>query len=369
MINFSKHLQSRKRFSSLKLKNKKLSRDVSKIFEKIIKKKINFTKIKDLKKLSIDDIKKIDKEVRNKYQKTFVRLIKPEIESILKVFFSNEKINIRVGCQSKYRWEADFKKKKYFNIHYKDYKKGLKEPLSDDLLLKPTPAHQDLSNNGFRSSSVLIFYFQITPVSKFSSLLTVGTFKNKVGIFSSFTNKDNYANVIKDKYLNNIKFKVSKELKPDSILIMDSMTPHKSSVVAKFPRLALNVKIQPTSLNYLYRVNEIKKSFTKKNSIEERLNLLEKDLLKLTKKNNSLFYELAILNFIKKDYTKMKKNLKKMLLFKPSNKLINTFIAGGLFRKSIEQVNSNDLKKIKAKKYQIVKNSCAHAILNTLKLD
>ena len=59
----------------------------------------------------------------------------------------------------------------------------------------------------------------------------------------------------------------------------------------------------------------------------------------------------------------------KLFLFKPSNKLINTFIAGGLFRKNIEQVNSNDLKKIKVKKYQIAKNSCAHAILNTLKLD
>lgn len=355
------------RYTSIRLKNKNFSKTVSKIFKKIINKNIDFTKENDLKKLKIIDIKKIDNQVRNKYQKTFVNLIKPEIHSLLKIFLDNKNLNFRVGCQSKFTWKKDFNKKKYNNLNYTDYKKGLKNGLPDDLLLKPTPPHQDLSNNGFRSTSVLIFYFQITPINKDSSLLSVSNFRKKVGIFQSFKNKDNYSNVINLKDQKKIKFSVNRKLKTDSIFIFDSMTPHASSTVSKIPRLALNVKIQPKSLNYLYKLNKMKKSFTKKNSFEEKLDLLEKDISKIAKRNNSLFYELAILNFLKKDYKKMESNLKKMLLFKPTKKNINKFIACGVLRKTIEQLDDFDLKKIYNKDFEIVKNSCADSILKTIK--
>ena len=43
-------------------------------------------------------------------------------------------------------------------------------------------------------------------------------------------------------------------MRPGKIFIMDSITPHNSNSVSTTPRLAINVKIQPRSLNYIYKI-------------------------------------------------------------------------------------------------------------------
>ena len=44
----------------------------------------------------------------------------------------------------------------------------------------------------------------------------------------------------------------SKFLKPGNIFLMDSLTMHNSSNFSEVPRIALNIKIQPVNLNYIF---------------------------------------------------------------------------------------------------------------------
>ena len=53
MIDFKKHFNSKKRVSYQNLKSKKLYQNINNFFCKILNKKINFTNLKDLKKLKI----------------------------------------------------------------------------------------------------------------------------------------------------------------------------------------------------------------------------------------------------------------------------------------------------------------------------
>ena len=54
---------------------------------------------------------------------------------------------------------------------------------------------------------------------------------------------------------------VPKTMRPGKIFIMDSITPHNSNSVSTTPRLAINVKIQPRSLNYIYKIFGLTKAF------------------------------------------------------------------------------------------------------------
>ena len=86
MIDFKKHFNSKKRVSYQNSKSKKLYQNISNFFCKILNKKINFNNLKDLEKLKIEDIKKIDFNVREKYQKRFVKIIYPEIKQTVNFF-------------------------------------------------------------------------------------------------------------------------------------------------------------------------------------------------------------------------------------------------------------------------------------------
>ena len=43
-------------------------------------------------------------------------------------------------------------------------------------------------------------------------------------------------------------------------MLMDSMTLHKSTETGTIPRIAINVKIPPKNLNYLYKIYGFKKN-------------------------------------------------------------------------------------------------------------
>ena len=44
-------------------------------------------------------------------------------------------------------------------------------------------------------------------------------------------------------------------------MLMDSMTLHKSTETGTIPRIAINVKIPPKNLNYLYKIYGFKKIY------------------------------------------------------------------------------------------------------------
>ena len=364
MIDFKKHFNSKKRVSYQNLKSKKLYQNINNFFCKILNKKINFTNLKDLEKLKIEDIKKIDFNVREKYQKRFVKIIYPEIKQTVNFFFEKN-ISIRVSCQAKFKWNKNYNKKKLYNRTVKKLDQ-YSSILSDDLYYKPTPAHQDLSHNGFRSSSVIIFYFQITPLSDESSLLSIPQNYKELKILPTFVTKDNYPNAIKLDIVKKLKFKKIFERKKNKMLIFDGFTPHSSTEISKIPRIALNVKIQPTSLNYVYKIYKIKKKFKKNISFKKNMEILENDLKFAIKKNKGLLFELAVLNCLQGKIIDMKKNLIKLFYQKPTDDILQKYIAGGLSRKTLENITKNDIKNIYRKNPYIEKLSCAEAITNTI---
>ena len=364
MINLNKHFSSRKRVSQKDLKDKNFYKKVNILFCKILNKKLNFDNLNDLKKLKIEDIKRIDSYVRKKYQKKFIKIIYPEIRQIIKFFFEKE-IPIRVGCQAKFKWTKDYNKKKLYNPTIKNLSQ-YNLILSDDLYYKPTPAHQDLSHNGFRSSSVIIFYFQITPISNRSSLLAIPQNYKQLKILPTYVTKDNYPNAIKLDLAKKLRFKKIFDCKKNKMLIIDGFTPHSSTEISEIPRIALNVKIHPTSLNYVYKIYKIKKKFKKNISLKKNMEILENDLKLVIKKNRGLLYELAILNCLQGKFEDMKNNLSKLFYKKPTKDVLQKYIAGGFCRKTLENINKSDIKNI-YRKYPVISNlSCAEAIKNTI---
>ena len=65
-------------------------------------------------------------------------------------------------------------------------------------------------------------------------------------------------------------------MRPGKIFIMDSITPHNSNSVSTTPRLAINVKIQPRSLNYIYKIFGLTKPL--KSNLKYNFEVLENDL-------------------------------------------------------------------------------------------
>ena len=67
------------------------------------------------------------------------------------------------------------------------------------------------------------------------------------------------------------------------------------------------------------------------------------DLIFFSNKNEGLLYELSILNCLQGKFKDMKKNLSKAFLKKPKNFELNKYIAGGLLRKTLENVSQTDI--------------------------
>ena len=149
-------------------------------------------------------------------------------------------------------------------------------------------------------------------------------------------------------------------------MILDGITPHASTKNSEIPRIALNVKVHPISLNYLYKIYNRKKKFKRTNSRYENLKILENDLIFFSNKNEGLLYELSILNCLQGKFKDMKKNLSKAFLKKPKNFELNKYIAGGLLRKTLENVSQADIIGIYKKNPKVVKFSCADAINRTI---
>src|SRR3989338_2022538 len=109
---------------------------------------------KALQKLTENDLVAVrnaslkDQELGVKLQEIFAPYVKPHLE---RMFGKHIQYSIRVSAQIKRTWTNEMLKEDNRDNHF----------YSD--LAFPTRAHQDLDNNGFRSSHTTIFYFQMTP--------------------------------------------------------------------------------------------------------------------------------------------------------------------------------------------------------------
>lgn len=362
--NYWNLLTKKKRSFSVKLDSKTIKR-INNLVNSSLEKKFDLKNKDKLKSLELTDIKKIDQNIRGLYQKKLVKILKPKIQKITDQIFDNDELSeFRVGGQCKFK--KTFKSSDNNKVEYKKIKDLNKYnlPLKNDLVCFETKPHQDLSNQGFRSTMSLIFYLQLTDHYKDSCLMQISDFKNKSGLYE-FSSDKFYPNEIKKDLAKKFKWYVPKEMKPGNIFIMDSITPHNSSPVSSIPRLAINVKIQPKSLNYMYRIFNLKKKF--KNNLKYNFEVMENDIKYCTEYSNSLNFELAVLYAMQRKFDKAFEAFNKFTLTKFSKEKIEKILAGAFFRKTFQIVTKSDMKLIYKKDFEFANLSCADSILRTFK--
>jgi len=363
--NYKNLLEKKNRNFSLTLSQKSKSM-INDIVNKSAEKKFDLRSKNDLTNLTLSDIRKIDKNIRGKYQKQLVKILKPGIKKITDCILNkNELSDFRIGSQCKYKkiyGVSDNKKIKY--LKYKNLK-SYDLPLTDELLCFSTKPHQDLSNQGFRSSMSLIFYLQLTNIYADTCLMQSAVFKNKAGLLD-FDSTDFYSNSIKQNSSKSLNWDVPKAMRPGKIFVMDSITPHNSNEISKIPRVAINIKVQPRSLNYIYKIFHLRKKFKKNFSFN--LEALENDIKQCAISANSLNFELSVLYLIQKKFDKAFEAFNRFALSKFAKNKIEKIFAGALYRKSYEAVTKDDVKKVFKKELTYSKLSCADSIIQTLKI-
>ena len=356
--NFLYKLQnSNSRVSYVPLSNKNTIKKINIFINKIINKKLNNRKKNDLIKLNINDLNKIEKKLKKDYQEKLKSILRNDIYKIIKKIYNINKIDFRVGVQIKYKWTLkDIKKR---NRIFFTKSGTWRESRTKPNICFPTRPHQDLSNNGFRSSSVLIIYIPLTPSFNESSIMQIAPFKKKHGLYK-MKNKYGYPNEVDNKIVKKLKWEIPKFLKPGNIFLMDSLTMHNSSNFSEVPRIALNIKIQPVNLNYIFNAYKIKKE---KNF---NLNKLISDLTSLTKKNNGFNFELAVAHYLNGNKKLSLNSIKKLCLQKFNSNEIKKILLGGIIRKEIGKIKNTSLTKLFKKNISVEKKSCAESILNTI---
>jgi hypothetical protein len=352
---FLKLQNSEYRCLGRKFNNKNTFNNLKIFVEKIIKKNFSLSSKKDLRSLSTKDLEDLSVKIGTNYQKKINKILSKEIDYFCLKIYGEKFSNFRVSVQTKDVWEKKnlFKKDKAFYD-----KKGLfHESKHKPNICFPTRPHQDLNNNGFRSSSILIFYIPLTQSYADSSVLQIAKAGKKICLHE-FGNENGYHNEIKNNISKKLTWKKPKSLNPGNILFMDSFTVHKSSSISKIPRIALNIKIQPTNLNYIFINYKYKKN--------KNLKYLISTLNKVSKKCNSYNFELAVALYLNKEYEKSKSTLKKILNYNCKIHTLKKIMAGAFLRKDLKFISYDDYKNVFQKKLKAEKFSCADSILNTI---
>lgn len=348
-------------FFSLNKANKILN-NLNLICGKILKRKFNLQDETNLSLLKQDEITKLLDEFANKYQKNLKNIFSPVLKDYLKnIFVKEDYMNFRVGIQAKNKWPKNHSLLK--NKLQIDANGVWRENQILPNICFPTRMHQDLSNNGFRGSCILIFYFQTSKISDKTSNLNFYKFKKKIGILP-YSNKYNYGNeIIRKKYKK--KCLTPKMLNYKNLCIMDPYAAHASSAVSKLPRIAFNIKIQPSNYRFiienLYKFKNKNKNLSKIQKLANLYNLFNK----ISKENNRFNFEAATLAKIIGREKICKKHLSKLFLFKPTKKNYEDFIIGAFLKKTAAVIKEEDRILIK-KNIPIVKFSCAYNLLNTI---
>ena len=350
-------------FLPLSNANKTLS-DLNLICEKILNRKFNLQDDANLTLLEKDEIKNLLDGFENKFQKKLKLIFKPVVKNCLKnIFVKEDYMNFRVGIQIKYKWPKSHSILK--NKLLVDDNGLWRENAILPNFFFPTRMHQDLSNNGFRGSGILIFYFQISKISKKTSNLKFYDFKKKIGILP-YSNKYNYGNEIIKKSFKK-KSLTPRMLNFENLCIMDPYAAHSSSSTSEIPRIAFNIKIQPSNYKFIIKnFNKFKKENKNLSDIKKIGNFYN-IFNKISKKNNRFNFEAAILAKIMNKNKICKKHLSKLFLFKPTKRNYEDFLIGAFLKKTSVMIKNEDRVTIK-KKIPIVKLSCAYNLLNTINI-
>ncbi len=318
----------------------------------------------ELDNLDNETIDKLSKLISGTLKSSFASIMYKTIKDIVpKDYLNLDESHIRPSLQPKAIWPIE--NSNYMRKTFIDKNGFMHEKVGEYNFCFPTRPHQDLCNNGFRSSHVLIFYFQLTDVTNKTSDLEVADFSGKKGLLE-FSNKWGYYNQLVDDIDEKLNWYKPRDLVPGNVLVMDSFTIHRSSLKSSSPRLAINAKIHPEQLGYLFNIEQKKYFKTKaKSPINVQLENLRNMIEERAKFDNQIKFELAIINFLIDSRTKAYELIEEICLFKCSEKDIQKIITGAFIKKTLNQISKEDIESV-IKDKTWVKNSCVDTIFNTL---
>ena len=323
----------------------------------------NWTLPQHTNRLTEEQLIKIQEVVAKEAQPTLVSMITPYVKPQLKKLFGDRlKYKIRVSAQIKGRWNENVYKEnrvgKWIDgLFYEDEKRPN--------LAFPTRGHQDLDNNGNRSSHTLIFYFQLTYPFVNASLLEYAPFEKETGLMP-FHDTAGYSNEILSDVLDKLQWRVAGVI-PGNINLMTGLTIHRSTLKADIPRIALNVKIQPKSLDYLNFIYGYDLSSCQRgDNVHTKLSVLYEILKDASHKNRLLLFETAITAILLGDIQKMHDALKAFCLFDVSELQMNRIALGAVLRKIMFHVKISELHYLDNPLSHVAPLSCAASILKTV---
>lgn len=314
--------------------------------------------------LNVSDLTEIAMRVNNECQDQLQKILSPYIIPKIEQMLGNRsEYNIKVSPQIKGVWDPKIGSDTTRRVFFKD-SHWREDPILPNFLF-PTRAHQDLDNNGNRSSHTLIFYFPLTPSDGHSSLIEFGNMP-KEGIMYDFTDEFGYPNQIPNTTLEEMQW-TSDGVKPGNIILMSAVVPHRSSKISQIPRIALNVKIQPTTLDFVTNLYDVKLP-TQANSFGQFLKSWDDMLTDLVTSYPLLWYELAIIRFLQNKRDKSFDALQEFCAFQLSDDLFNRWMCASIMRKTISSITKADLQNLEDPIENRARFSCVDTIFNQFSL-
>ena len=147
------------------------------------------------------------------------KVIRPYVHRVLRaVLGAHIEYPVRVSAQIKRRWtDADLEQDSRDDSHRANFS-------------YPTRAHQDLVNNGCRSSHTLIFYYQLTPADPRANNMEVEIPRGlPVGLYAS-TDERGYINEIRPSEQSRIRWH-SPDFEPGNIYYMINISFYCSTTI------------------------------------------------------------------------------------------------------------------------------------------
>jgi len=278
--------------------------------------------------------------------------LQPQIHEVVGALFgAPTRYPIRVSPQVKRCWtEDDLQNNSRIDAHFANF-------------AFPTRAHQDLINNGCRSSHTLIFYYHLTPPFDGCNMMEVATDTRPVGLYGT-TDAFGYVNEILAEEQNRLDWKVP-DYGPDTVYMMTGMKAHRSDRISRVPRIVLNVKLQPQDLTYLELVygQTVAHLPDTANPLSELSGILED----LCSQNHGLHFELAVTRALNGDEDGAWQAVRSLFVsLSPSEEELRRLLYGAFLRKIITREKSINYRDYPLTVGSVVPLSGAAAILETI---
>jgi hypothetical protein len=274
---------------------------------------------------------------------------------IQSVFGDNAEYPIRVSAQIKKPWTpADLERDERGDSHYANF-------------AYPTRAHQDLVNNGCRSSHTLILYYQLTaPTAEANNMEVADMGGGPVGLLAT-TDEYGYANELTPTEQARLSW-YTPDYTPGNIYYLSGLKAHRTGEVSTIPRIALNIKVQPSDLQYLNQVYGVDLALVQEaDSLDKRYRTLIEILRELVSVNNGLHFELGVLHGLLGDEKAAVECIERLFVSeRPTHEEAKRLLYGGFLRKVISSSDAFDYDSVELGEASVVELSCAHAVMNTV---